>query len=218
VAEQITGSDVDQNGQPMSAYDIQLAELDGQLKYLADQKTDVQAQLDTLTATVNATPGNEIALSVLQRDYDAVQSQYNQAVAARAKAATGDTIEALSKGQRISVIEQAIAPREPASPNRPVIAAGGVGGGLVLGLGLVALLELMKSGICRPVDLTTGLGITPFMTLPYLFTKREIVRRRLWIWGGLLGGLAALAAALWVVHTQYMPLDLLVERTLRRFR
>lgn len=217
VAEQLTGSSVDQDGRLMSAYDIQLAEVDGQLKYLNDRKLEVQESIESLSASIDSTPGNEIALSVLQRDYDAVQSQYNQAVASRAKAATGDTIEAMSKGQRISVIEQAIAPRDPASPNRPLIAAAGVGGGLAAGLALVMLLELLKSGIRRPVDLTTGLGITPFATLPYLYTKREIMRRRLLIWGGIFGVLLALAGALWFVHTQYLPLNLLAEQLLRRF-
>lgn len=218
VATQVTGASVGEDGQPLTAYDIQLADLDGQIAYLGEQKKQIQAQIDELTKSIEATPGNEIALDVLQRDYDAVQTQYNQAVAARAKAATGDTIEALSKGQRISVIEQAIAPREPARPNRPVIAAAGVGGGLFLGIGVVVLIEFLKAGIRRPVDLTKGLGITPFATLPYLRSQSEIVKRRLIIWGGLLLVLGGIAAMLWVVHTQYLPIDLLLEQTIRRFR
>jgi uncharacterized protein involved in exopolysaccharide biosynthesis len=218
VATQIAGSSVGDDGQRLSAYDIQLADLDGQIAYLNEQKALVQTQIDELTRSIEATPSNEIALDVLQRDYDAVQAQYNQSVSARAKAATGDTIEALSKGQRISVIEQAIAPRDPAQPNRPVIAASGVGGGLALGLGFVVLLELLTAGIRRPIDLTKGLGITPFATLPYLRSRREIVKRRVLVWGGLILVLAAIAGLLWLIHTQYMPLDLLVEQTIRRFR
>jgi uncharacterized protein involved in exopolysaccharide biosynthesis len=89
-----------------------------------------------LKASIEATPGNAIALDTLERDYANTRAQYDAAVANKARAETGDTIEALSKGQRISIIEQAIAPREPASPNRPLIAAGGVGAGFFLGLGL----------------------------------------------------------------------------------
>ena len=66
-----------------------------------------------MRASIEATPGNAIALDTLERDYANTRTQYDQAVANRARAETGDLIEALAKGQRISVIEQAIAPREP---------------------------------------------------------------------------------------------------------
>jgi hypothetical protein len=69
-----------------------------------------------LKASIEATPGNAIALDTLERDYANTRAQYDAAVANKARAETGDTIEALSKGQRISVIEQAIAPREPPAP------------------------------------------------------------------------------------------------------
>jgi uncharacterized protein involved in exopolysaccharide biosynthesis len=217
VADQRAALAVDGSGEPVSAFDLQMIEIDGQLDYIADQRRQVQDEIAAITATIEATPGNAIALQALERDYAAVQDQYNQAVAARAKAATGDTIEALSKGQRISVIEQAVAPRAPASPNRPLVAAAGVGAGVFLGLALVALIELLKPGIRRPVDLVKGLGITPFATLPYLRTRTEVVRRRLVIWGGLLTVLAGLAGGLWAVHTFYMPLDLLLQQIERRF-
>jgi len=89
----------------------------------------------------------------------------------RARAETGDTIEALAKGQRISVIQQAVAPREPERPNRALLAVGGVGGGMFLGLVLVVLLELLSTSIRRPVDLTNALGITPFGTVPLIRTR-----------------------------------------------
>ena len=67
-----------------------------------------------------------IALEALQRDYANARAQYDQAEANRARAETGDMIEALAKGQRISVIEQAIAPQAPESPNRPIVALAGL--------------------------------------------------------------------------------------------
>lgn len=215
VAQEMTGSATDAQGQPMTAFDIQMAELDGQLAYLAEQKAQVQKQIDDLTVTIEATPGNAIALGTLERDYSALQDQYRKAVDSRAKAATGDIIEAMSKGQRISVLEQAVTPNEPTSPNRPMIAAAGVGGSLALGLALVALLELLKPGIRRPVDLTKGLGITAFATLPYLRTREEVMRQRIMTWGSLAVVLLVFGAGLWALHTYYMPLDLLLEQLQR---
>lgn len=216
VAQQILGSATNPNGEPMTAGEIQLADIDGQLQYAAEQKAQLTVQVNDLTKSIEATPGNAVTVETLQRDYDAVNDQYTQAVANKAKAETGDMIEALSKGQRISVIEQATAPREPTSPNRPLIAGAGVGGGFVLGLALVALLEFIRGGIRRPADLVNGLGIQPFATLPLIRTKGQAKQRNLLVWGGLVLVLGAFALALWAVHTFYMPLDLLVDRLRQR--
>jgi uncharacterized protein involved in exopolysaccharide biosynthesis len=216
VAVQIAGSDVGTDGQPLTAYDVQLADLDGQLRYLDEQRAQIQTEIDNLSASIAATPGNAVTLDTLQRDYDGTKEQYDRAVKNKAAAETGDTIEAMSKGQRITVIEQAIAPNEPTSPNRPVIAAGGIAGGLFLGVAVAALLELLKSGIRRPVDITKGLGITPFATLPYLHSQAETKRRTAVIWGGVVAVLIVFAAALWLIHTRYMPLDLLFEQMRRK--
>ncbi|MFN7245066.1 MAG: hypothetical protein ACK4M5_17750, partial [Dietzia cercidiphylli] len=147
-----------------SALDVQLADIDGQLAFLAADKARILDRLETLQASIDATPAVAIALDTLERDQANVRAQYDQAVASRARAATGDTIEALSKGQRISVIEQAVPPRAPTSPNRPLIAAGGVGAGAALGLALIVLLELTNRAIRRPQELTARLNIAPFGT------------------------------------------------------
>ena len=130
----------------------------------------------------------------------------------RGYAETGDLIEALSRGQRVSIIEQAVAPGQPESPNRPLIAAAGVGGGVALGLALVLLLELLNRAIRRPVDLTKGLGIAPFATVPLMRTQGQIRMRRAVILLAFLVVLAGIPLALWAVDTYYQPLDLLLNR------
>mgnify|MGYP001765608015 FL=1 len=217
VAEQAaTAAPLAPTGEAPSPLDIQLADIDRQLAFLADMKTQVTSELETLRISIEATPGNAITLDTLERDHANTRAQYDAAVANKARAETGDTIEALSKGQRISIIEQAIAPREPDSPNRPLIAAAGVGGGFVAGIGLVVLIELLKGAIRRPADITARLGITPFATLPYLRTAREVRRRRAIISLGFALVLLAIPAGLWMVHTQVMPLDLLLNRVMQR--
>lgn len=218
VTAQSAGGATAASGQALSAYELQLADLDGQLTYLDTQRKQIEAELKALQTSIEATPANAITLDTLQRDYDNIQIQYNQAVANKARAETGDTIEALSKGQRISVIEQAVPPREPEKPNRPVIAAAGVGGGLVLGFGLVLLLELLNRAIRRPADLTAKLGIAPFATLPYIATRHEQRRQRIILLIGFLLVLAAVSGLLWAVNSYYMPLDLLIDRLLEKLQ
>ncbi|MBP1804931.1 GumC family protein [Rubellimicrobium aerolatum] len=200
----------------MSAYEIQLADMDLQIRQLEEQQPAIEAGLAELQATIEATPANAITLADLQRDYENVSEQYDQAVARRAVAETGEMIETLSRGQRITVVEQAVPPERPQSPNRLLIAAGGLGGGLFLGLALVALLELSDRSIRRPVELTGKLGIVPFAALPLIRSRYDLRRRKMRIAVALALILVVLPGALWFIHSQIMPLNLVADRLLGR--
>lgn len=212
----IPGTPTDDTGTPLNNFDLQMAELEGNIEYLAEQRDQIEQSLLNLATTIEATPGNAITLETLERDYANSRVQYDQAVAKRAAAQTGDIIEALRQGQRISVVEQAVVPSEPEKPNRRVIAAGGIGGGMMLGIAMVVLLELLNKGIRRPVDLTNRLGITPFATLPYYRTRAERIRRRMIILSILAFFLVAIPLGLWAVNTYVMPLDRLLSTVTQR--
>ena len=201
-----------------AALQIQLTDIDTQIDAITREKGILQQQMTTLQASIDATPANAIRLATLQRDAAALQAQYNQAVASRAQAVTGETIEALSKGQRITVVEPAIPPAEPVSPNRPAIAAAGIGGGIALGLGVVLAIEFLKNAVRRPIDIESKLGIRPLGTLPYIQTRAQILRRRAIIGSAFAVVAVGVPVALWWVHTYVTPLDLLFERVLDQIR
>ncbi len=197
-------------------FDLQLAELDQRAIYVDQQITRAQVEIEELKIAIEKTPENAIKLEVLERDYDNSLGQYNSAVGNLAKAQTGERIEVLSKGERISVIEQAVPPTEPNSPNRPMIAGGGVALGTALAVGLFFFLELVNKTIRRPGDLTAGLSIQPLATIPYLETSGDKARRRA-LQTIVIAGLGiGIPIALWATHTFYMPLDLLTDRVVDR--
>lgn len=204
------------DGQELSIYDLQLADLDSQAEFLEQQKTTVEAELASLLVSIDATPANTVTLGTLERDYENLRIQYNTATADLAAARTGDQIEAQSRGQRISVIEQAVEPREPTSPDRPKIAAASVGAGILLGVGFVALLELMNNAIRRPAELSTRLGITPFATIPFITTKRQRTRRRMIIGFLLVLVAGGIPLTLYLLHVYYLPMDMLVDQVLEK--
>ncbi|MEP5760240.1 MAG: GNVR domain-containing protein [Litoreibacter sp.] len=199
-----------------SPLEIQLADIDGQVNILNEEREYLEIELDSLKQTIQATPGNSIRLGELERDLLATQELYQTTVRSLSSAQLGERIEILSKGQRISVVEPAIAPRSPVSPNRPVIAVASVGVGVLMGLGVVVLLELMNSALRRPVEITQKLGITPLGTLPYVRTRRQNVTRRLILVSALIFVVFLGPAVIWFLHTTYLPVDLLVERALQK--
>ena len=150
----------------------------------------------------------------LEREFSNIRSQYTAAASRLADAAMGERIEVTSKGQRISLLEQAIVPKEPASPNRPLIAAASVGGGVGLGFGLIVLLELLNTAVRRPVDISSKIGIMPIATFPFVRTRRQRVIRRVIILSTLALVMIGIPATIWALHTYYLPLDLLIEKVM----
>ena len=149
--------------------DARLAEQDATRLRLLDE-------LEELRIGLTLAPLKAAELATLERDQANLRALYEQALEAKALAETGDAIEALSKGQRIAVIEQAAIPRVPDRPNRKIVAVAGAAGGILLGLLVVVALELRLGFLRRPVDLERRLGITPIATLPIIADWEEAPR------------------------------------------
>ncbi|MCB6180106.1 lipopolysaccharide biosynthesis protein [Rhodobacter sp. Har01] len=211
-----SGAGVDTGAGTLSEYDVQLAQIDGELAYNADQRSQVERELEDLRLSIEATPGNATRLAEMQRENEITRGQYTSAVDRLAQAQTGERIESLSKGQRISIVEQPVLASEPFSPPRKTIVASSVAAAIALGLGLVLLLEVMNRAIRRPSEIEAQLGITPIATLPYVRSEHETALRR-GAWIGVVALLAfGLSAAIFVVHVYVMPLDMLLDRLMQK--
>ena len=196
----------------MSEYEAALAEIDGRLEFNAEEKARIETELEGLDASIQATPANELVLGEMQRDYGNLQAQYNAATDRLATASVGERLEVMSKGERFSLIEPAVAPSSPDEPNRLLIAGAGVAGGIGGGLGFILLLELLNRSIRRPSELSARLGIQPFVTIPYMRTRHEMRIKRTLMLVVLALIVVGIPVALFAIHTYYLPLDLLIRR------
>ena len=208
-ARAVPGAD-GQAAQPLSELDVELAPIDEQLKYIAEERMAVEKTLADLAAAQQATPQNERALADLQRELANLQTQYDNAVAALGQAQVSEKIEVLSKGQRFTLIEAPIEKNPPASPPRLLIASAGIVGGLGAAAGFIVLWEMLNRSIRRPVELSNGLGIQPIATIPYMRTAGEQRRKQALILAILALIVIGIPFALLAIHTRYMPLDQLL--------
>ncbi|HHI93617.1 MAG TPA: hypothetical protein ENK04_08925 [Gammaproteobacteria bacterium] len=197
--------------------DVQLAGIDTRQAVLQEREATTEKELAALADTISRTPANAIKLDKLELAYANTQQQYNRAVDRLSRASTGERIEILSRGQRISVIEPPFVPNVPTKPNRMLIAGGGSIFGILAGLGLVFLLEMLNQSIRRPEDLVKKLGITPIATIPHIFSRRELFAQRSFKLLRILVILFGLPALIYAVHTYYLPLDLLADKLMTKF-
>lgn len=211
----IAGTDQDISGAE-AILNLQLAELDSRIETIDTLLREFETEAADLEVAIQATPLNTITLQGLERDYENIRIQYDNAVQRLAAAATGSLIEDTARGQRIRLIEPASVPTSPASPNRPFIAVAGVGTGLGLAAAFFLLLELLNKTVRRPIEISNRLGITPLATVPYLESRTDRVLRRSMRVAAALVVLTGVPAALWALDTYYLPLDLLADRVLDR--
>ncbi|WP_210879706.1 GumC family protein [Roseovarius autotrophicus] len=215
--ERAGGAETDTPQRPGSAtLDLQLSEIDTRVALLREQRGEIETRLKGLEETLARTPANTVTLDELTRTYANIEEQYNMAVDRLARASTGERIESLSRGQRISVIEPPAMPTLPTKPNRVLIAGGGTVFGILAGIGLVVLIELLNRTARRPEDIVSRIGVRPLATIPYLHNRSEILRRRLTRIAVYLVIVLGLPAVVYAVHLYYLPLDLLADRAMNR--
>lgn len=193
-------------GGDLSAFEVQMLDIDGQISFLAEQKEELERDLTTLEASIEATPANSIRLAELNSNYETLRVQYEQAVTSLSEARMGDRIEITDRGQRISVIEKAVPPSFRAEPNRKRIAVAAFGAGAVLAGALLVLLEVMNQTVRRPSELARALGAQPFGTIGYLPGTTGPGRYRLGKLGLLAIVLIALSGAVLAVHFLVAPI------------
>lgn len=188
-----------------SAFDVQIADIDGQIDFLAEQKALLEKELADLEASIEATPANAIVLGQLRSDYENLRVQYDQATQSLADARMGDRIEVTARGQRISMVDSAVIPSSPAEPNRKLIVAAAFGAGVVLAGALLFLLEVLNSTVRRPAELVAALDIKPFGTVPYLVNRTDTSRERRTLGLGIVAILFGLPLVLYLVYILVIP-------------
>ncbi|MDZ4089088.1 MAG: lipopolysaccharide biosynthesis protein [Tabrizicola sp.] len=197
-------------GGQLSAFEVQMLDIDGQITFLAEQKKLLEEDLVKLEASIEATPGNSIRLAELQNNYETLRVQYEEAVTSLSEARMGDRIEVTDRGQRISVIEKAVPPPFRAEPNRQRITIAALGAGVILSAALLVLLEILNQTVRRPTEVIKALGVAPFGTVGYLPGPPERTGMTLNRVAVLLALLINIPMILLAVHLYVAPLGTLL--------
>ena len=117
----------------------------------------------------------------------------------------------------MTVVDSATIPDSPIKPRRAKIALLGIAAGMFLGLASIAVTELLNRSVRRPRDIVKAFGITPIVTIPYVRTPSETMKRRSAFVVMLLVAVIGIPAAMYAVHVFYQPLDVLLNRVTTKF-
>jgi uncharacterized protein involved in exopolysaccharide biosynthesis len=152
-----------------------------------DQKR-LQSQIGVYQSRTSMSPTVEEQYKLLTRDNDNAQTFYKELLAKRSSAALGTSMENQQQGEQMKIQSPAGLQDSPTFPNRPLLAAGGLGVGLALGLLLAVFLEFSDRSIRTEKDAAAVMDLPLLISVPWLGEEGEIPangngRRRFWQWG-----------------------------------
>ncbi|MCP9455347.1 MAG: AAA family ATPase [Nitrospira sp.] len=127
-------------------------------------------QIKDYEGRVERTPMREQELSILVRDYDNMQKNYQALLDKRLNARLAENLEKRQKGEQFRVLDPANLPLVPESPNKYLFFLGGLVGGCGLGGGAAFVLEMLRPAFRRVEQVEGALGIPILAAIPLFKT------------------------------------------------
>lgn len=162
-----------------------------QLELAQDQQKLILSRREDIQSALDAAPQVEREFNALQRKLDQLEDQFSIISTNRSEAEISQMLEIGRQSNQLTVLETALVPEHPVSPNRKkIVAVGGVLSLLVAG-GIVLVLELLNPVIRTTAQMERQLKISPVVSIPIVKTRRDKFFQRtiilIWFFVGGLG-------------------------------
>src|ERR1700722_14758519 len=144
----------------------QVHNLDQVIAEKAKEQERIKQQIKLYQDRVQSSPAVEQQFKELTRGYQTALDSYNDLQKKRNEAEMYADLQRKQQGEQFRVLDPANLPDKPSFPNRPLFAAGGLGGGLALGLGIAFLLEMKNSSLKTERDVEFALRLPVLAMIP----------------------------------------------------
>lgn len=146
----------------------QIATNNAAISQLNQQRSSEQSRAATMAAAQARGPAALQEVQQLQAKADMLRSNLARISTSLLNARSLSKLTDEQRGDRLTLIEPPVTPDQPSSPNRPLLIIGGIVGGILAGLALVFLVELIQRPIRSAAQLTQVLGEPPLAVVPVL--------------------------------------------------
>lgn len=156
----------------------EIQNVDRQIAYKTSEETRLRDVLLGYQSRIEAVPGLQSELTELMRDYDTLREQYTGLLRKNEESKIAANLERRSGGEQFRILDPARVPERPFTPDRSLIAMGGLAVGLGLGLGLIAFLEFRDRTLRTEQDVIMVLTLPVLASIPVITTTAERQRVR----------------------------------------
>lgn len=156
----------------------EIESLDRQIAFKESEEQRLRGEIAEYQRRIEAVPGLESEWSALTRDYDTQQAAYKELLSKSGAAKLAVDLEQEQIGESFRIVDPAGVPVQPLSSLRPQINAGGLALGLVIGLGIAALLEFRDSSFHTEADVLEVLALPVLASVPQIHSSDDRLRER----------------------------------------
>lgn len=136
-----------------------------ELASLNEQKKSLEEDIQNSKEIIRKIPAMRTQLAELERKRNNEAIIYEQLVSRYGQSEVSKEMELQDKSMSFRVLDPAVVPSSHSSPNRPVIILLGIFAGLVLGIGVIILIDLINPSI-KNLDDLKGFGIPVLAVIP----------------------------------------------------
>ena len=147
---------------------VQLEELKSSLVQRNREMDEINVQIDKYEIRVEDTPRREQELLSIRRDYDNLKQSYQSLLKRKLESEIAVNMERRQKGEQFRVVDRAMLPEKPTSPNLKKLFLLSLAAGLGIGSGLIFMLEYLDTSFKRPEEIEKELKLAVLCTLPQI--------------------------------------------------
>lgn len=153
--------------------EARLALIDNRIRTTKRQIADQEKEIAEFQRRIAETPAVERELASLTRDYENLFAEYQDMLAKRQDAQLAENLEQNQQAEKFSILEPALRPERPSSPDRPklivlaLFMAVAAGGAVALGA------ELLFATIRGRDHLARVLDEHPIAVVPYIYREND---------------------------------------------
>lgn len=145
---------------------------------LEEQRNLLRARIDQVEIIIATAPDIERQLASLERELRKLTEQYTAVTRGRAEAEMRLMLQETERSESFFVLERAVAPDEPVSPDRKKIALAGCIFALIAGMGMVYLMEMRNPVIRTEAQLERYLGLKAVAVVPNVQVQNGFILKQ----------------------------------------
>jgi succinoglycan biosynthesis transport protein ExoP len=150
------------------------ARIDAEIESLRGRQAELERQQGVATSVLRRMPKEQEEWSRLQRDRASIQNIYNDLLKKREQARVSTNLEQSDKGSSFRIVDPALVPTMPATPNRVQLILLGIFLGLASGIGAAIGFDFLFPSFKDENALAAELKLPVFASIPQIVTEEDI--------------------------------------------
>jgi len=162
---------------PQSLDPNELAKIDAEIAAIKVSEDGMRRYIATNQALLRNIPSAKAGLDKLELEKNNQKNIYDQLFARHGQSEVSKQMEVQDKSTTFRVVDPAILPAKPVSPNRLRIMLMGIVGGIAGSFGILLLLEQMDSSV-KDVNFVKDFKVPILAVIPHISDPREFAAQR----------------------------------------